>query len=290
MSWKGTVLTDSGGFQVFSLETLRKVTEEGVAFRSHVDGAPISWTPESVMKVQEQLGADIAMPLDQCPALPSSKESVREATERSVRWLDRALRKRTREDQAVFGITQGGIDTSLRRWSAQETIQRECEGYAIGGLSVGEEKNAMMDMVEVSTEILPKEKPRYLMGVGTPLDLIEAVARGVDMFDCVMPTRNARNGTLFTSTGRVNIKNAEHRLSDEPLDLSIPHFASRDFSRGYLHHLQRSGEFLGMRLNSLHNLAFYVHWMKRIREAITDGTFNEMRKEANEIFPVSSFG
>ncbi|MFH1263263.1 MAG: tRNA guanosine(34) transglycosylase Tgt [Pseudomonadota bacterium] len=284
MKWPRVILTDSGGFQVFSLESMRKVTEEGVRFRSHWDGTELFWTPEKVVGIQVNLGSDITMPLDECVALPATATKVREAAERTLRWLDRALRTERPEHQALFGIVQGGIDPELRRFSARETIARECDGYSIGGLSVGEEKGAMLEMIELVTEELPSSKPRYLMGVGTPLDLAEGVARGIDMFDCVMPTRNARNGTLFTSRGTVSIKKAEFKEDERPLDETCSCIACRRYTRAYLHHLYRLNEILGLRLNTIHNLTFYLGWMTRIRTAIREGRFASLLTEARDIF------
>jgi queuine tRNA-ribosyltransferase len=284
MNWPRAILTDSGGFQVFSLESIRKVTEEGVKFRSHWDGTEFFWTPERVVEIQRNLGSDVTMPLDECIALPAPPKRVRDAAERTLRWLDRALATPRNDGQALFGIVQGGTDLELRKFSAEETVRRECDGYAIGGLSVGEEKSAMLESISVVTGILPAEKPRYLMGVGTPLDLAEGVALGVDMFDCVMPTRNARNGTLFTSEGTVAIKKAEYREDLRPLDPGCACPTCRRYTRAYLHHLFRSGEILGLRLNTIHNVAFYLGWMKGIREAIREGRFPEFLAAARDKF------
>ncbi len=282
MKWNRSILTDSGGFQVFSLEALRKVTEDGVRFRSHLDGAEIYWTPEKVMEIQANLGSDIIMPLDQCPALPAPKEKVREAMERTLRWLDRSLALRKNGTQALFGIVQGGVNPELRGFSARETATRVCDGYAIGGLSVGEAKPEMFSSLEIAVAELPKEKPRYLMGVGTPLDLIECVARGTDMFDCVMPTRNARNGTLFVREGTISIKKAEFAQDERPLDEKCGCPTCRRYSRAYLHHLFRANEILGLRLNTIHNVHFYLDWMRRIRAAIAEGTFAQLLSQARQ--------
>jgi queuine tRNA-ribosyltransferase len=232
------------------------------------------------MEIQSNLGSDIIMPLDQCPALPAPVEKVREATERTLRWLDRAIAVRKNGAQALFGIVQGGVDPELRSFSASETARRPCDGYSIGGLSVGEEKPEMLRSIEIAVKELPADKPRYLMGVGTPLDLIEGVSRGVDMFDCVMPTRNARNGTLFVKEGKISIKKAEYADDQRPLEEGCECPACRRYSRAYLHHLFRANEILGLRLNTLHNLHFYLDWMRRIRAAIADGTFTQMLSEA----------
>ncbi len=289
MKWSRAILTDSGGFQVFSLEGFRKVTEEGVRFRSHLDGTEIFWSPERVVEIQANLGSDITMPLDECPALPAPETNVREATERTLRWLKRARATPRGKNQQLFGIVQGGIDPNLRRFSARETVSLECDGYAIGGLSVGEEKNAMLDTVSIVAEALPKGQPRYLMGVGTPLDLIEGVARGVDMFDCVMPTRNARNGTLFTSEGTLSIKRAEYRDDPRPLDPTCECLTCKRYSRAYLHHLQRCEEILGLRLNTIHNLCFYFSWMKKIQTAIEEKTFSSLLLQARNTFRGAGF-
>lgn len=284
MKWPRAILTDSGGFQVFSLESLRKITEEGVKFRSHWDGSECFWTPERVVQIQANLGSDITMPLDECVALPSPQSKVKEAAERTLRWLDRALATPRGEGQALFGIVQGGIDPELRRFSVAETIKRECDGFSIGGLSVGEEKGDMLEMVAIVTEQLPTTKPRYLMGVGTPLDLAENVALGVDMFDCVMPTRNARNGTLFTSQGTLGIRKAQFKEDQGPLDPACSCIACKRYTRAYLHHLFRNSEILGLRLNTIHNVAFYLDWMRKIRASIKGGTFGKFLAAARETF------
>lgn len=278
MNWKGSILTDSGGFQVFSLQDFVKVTEDGIAFQSHLDGSRHAWTPEAVVGIQKQLGSDIMMPLDVCTELPASVEKVREAALLTLRWLDRALKVEKHPHQSIHGIVQGGIEAEIRKFSAIETCQRECDGYSIGGLSVGEEKNAMHDMISICDEILPQNKPRYLMGVGTPTDLVESVYRGVDMFDCVMPTRNARNGTLFTSQGKVSIKKSEHQTDPSPLDENCDCYTCRTHTKAYLHHLHRCEETLGLRLNTIHNVHYYLSIMKRIREAISKNEYASFRK------------
>lgn len=279
MNWDRSILTDSGGFQIFSLESLRKITEEGVKFQSHINGDPFFWTPEKVIEIQKNLGADIIMPLDICSKLPSDEKTLRDAAIRSLAWLDRSKTVDLPESQSLHGIVQGGIDVNLRKFSAQETIERDCPGYSIGGLSVGEETNAMLDMVEVCNEILPIEKPRYLMGVGTPLDLVENVYRGVDMFDCVMPTRNARNGTLFSTVGRIQIKKVKYKEMDDPIDPNCSCYTCQNYSAAYLHHLFKADEYTAMRLNTIHNLHYYLHLMKRIRASILDGTFTTFYKD-----------
>jgi len=273
MGWEKSVLTDSGGFQIFSLESLRKVTEEGVRFRSHINGDAFSWTPEDVVEIQKSLGADIIMPLDICTALPASATDLQSAANRTLNWLDRSLKVQLRSHQSLHGIVQGGIDPKLRRFSAIETSQRDCMGYSIGGLSVGEEKNAMLDMVDICDEVLPEDKPRYLMGVGSPLDLVENVFRGVDMFDCVLPTRNARNGTLFTTLGKIHIKKVKYKTQNDPIDPNCMCRTCENYSAAYLHHLFKANEYTAMRLNTIHNLHYYLNLMKRMRDAILEGTF-----------------
>jgi queuine tRNA-ribosyltransferase len=279
MNWNRSILTDSGGFQVFSLKDFRKVSEEGVTFQSHIDGSKHAWTPESVIDIQIHLGSDIMMPLDVCTELPSTTEKLREAALLTIRWLDRALKVSRPSHQSIHGIVQGGIDAELRKFSAIETTQRECDGYSIGGLSVGEEKSAMNEMVAICDEILPTNKPRYLMGVGTPQDLVESVYRGVDMFDCVMPTRNARNGTLFTSHGKIAIKKAEYQKDSKPLDENCTCYTCKTHTRAYLHHLYRCEETLGLRLNTIHNVHYYLNLMSKIRDAISKDQFESFRKD-----------
>jgi len=279
MNWNRSILTDSGGFQVFSLKDFRKVSEEGVTFQSHIDGSKHSWTPESVIDIQIHLGSDIMMPIDVCLELPASLEATREATLQTLRWLDRALKVERPDHQSLHGIIQGGISPEVRKFSALETVARNCDGYSIGGLSVGEEKPAMYEMIDVCCEVIPTDKTRYLMGVGTPQDLVEGVYRGIDMFDCVMPTRNARNGTLFTSYGKVSIKKAEHVLSEKPLDENCSCYTCKNHTRAYLHHLNRCEETLGLRLNTIHNVHYYLNLMKRIRNAIANDEYQSFHRE-----------
>ncbi|HMQ10905.1 MAG TPA: tRNA guanosine(34) transglycosylase Tgt [Oligoflexia bacterium] len=279
MNWDRSILTDSGGFQVFSLSALNKISEEGVEFRSHHDGSKIFFTPESVTITQKKLGSDIVMPLDQCIELPTEKSKIIESVQRTLRWLDRALTVPLQDYQRMFGIVQGGTDPELRKFSAQETIQRDCFGYSIGGLSVGEAKPLMYESVDVVTEILPSDKPRYLMGVGTPIDIIEAVDRGVDMFDCVMPTRNARNGNLFTDYGQIMIKKKQYALMDEPISINCKCYTCQNHSLAYLHHLHRCKEVLGIRLNTIHNIHYYLSLMQKIREAIFEDRFVEFKRD-----------
>ncbi|VAX20113.1 Queuine tRNA-ribosyltransferase [hydrothermal vent metagenome] len=275
MAWNRALLTDSGGFQVFSMKDLVKITDEGVMFASHLDGSRHHLTPEFSIEIQEALGADIIMAFDEPSPANSSADHVRRALDRSVAWAERCKKVKTRDDQALFGITQGGFDEQLRRESAERTVELGFDGYAIGGLSVGESKEVMAGMIDASEPYLPKDKPRYLMGVGTPDDLVRCVARGVDMFDCVMPTRNARNGTLFTSQGRVSIKNARYAKDGEPLDPECVCPTCRRFSKAYLRHLFMAGEILALKLNTVHNLSFYKRRIDNIRTAIQNGTLGE---------------
>ena len=272
MGWGGSILTDSGGFQVFSMRELVKITEEGVMFASHLDGSKHLLTPELSIKVQEALGADIIMAFDEPVPPDASEDYTIAADDRSARWAERCIKAKSRPDQALFGITQGGFDETLRRKSAERIVSMGFDGFAIGGLSVGESKEVMSAMIESAEPALPKDRPRYLMGVGTPDDLVRCVARGVDMFDCVMPTRNARNGTLFTSQGRVVIKNAQYARDDSPLDPVCGCYTCRKFSRAYLRHLFMSGEILALKLNTIHNLSFYKRRIDDIHKAIADGT------------------
>jgi queuine tRNA-ribosyltransferase len=294
IGWNKPILTDSGGYQVFSLAGRRTVHEEGATFRSHLDGSEHLLTPESAVDIQAQLGSDIAMVLDECLEYPASHGRARESLERTLGWARRGrdhflhLRDRptvANRGQAQFGIIQGGTFPDLRRRSVEETVEVGFEAYAIGGLSVGEPIPEMYDVTEQTAPLLPADRPRYLMGVGTPLDLIESVARGIDMFDCVLPTRNARNGQLFTSTGRLNIKNAEFADDRRPLDDRCRCYTCRNFSRAYLRHLFHAGEMTSGTLNTLHNLHFYLDTMRRIREAIVFSTLEEVRQEYRRIFP-----
>ena len=277
MGWDGPILTDSGGYQAFSLGTLRRVTDDGVRFRSHVDGSEHLFTPESAMEHQARLGADIAMCLDHCVAHGERAEAVRDALERTHRWAARCRQAVRHGEQALFGIAQGGTDRAMREESARYLASLEFDGYAIGGLAVGESKALMYETAAFTAERLPAEQPRYLMGVGAPDDLVECVARGVDMFDCALPTRVARNGALFTPKGRVDITAARFREQDAPLDASCDCYACRHFSAAYLNHLYRAGELLALRLGTLHNLRFVLRLMAGMRRAISDGTFESFR-------------
>ncbi len=279
MNWPGPILTDSGGFQVFSLKGLTKITEEGVRFQSHLDGSSHMFTPELAVEIQEALGSDIMMCFDEISPYPATAEHLKEAMERTTRWEERCKKARAKPQLALFGITQGGTDQKLREESARQIVQVGFDGYAIGGLSVGESAALMLEMTGVTTSCLPEEKPRYLMGVGAPQDIVQAVAHGVDMFDCVMPTRNARNGTLFTSLGKLNIRNAAYKEDPRPLDPACVCEACRNYSRAYLRHLFQSNEMLGLRLNSLHNITFYQTMMRNIRDAVTRGRYAEFMEK-----------
>jgi len=275
MRWPYPILTDSGGFQVMSLAPLRKITEEGVTFRSHIDGAMVELTPERAIEVQNLLGSDIAMQLDECVRLPAERNEIERATRLSLRWAERCKRafEGAAPGRALFGIVQGGDDQQLRAESALALADIGFPGYAVGGLAVGETQEVMLKIVAETAPALPAERPRYLMGVGTPADLLEAMARGIDMFDCVMPTRNGRHGLAFTRFGSINIKNAHHADDPRPLDPESRCPAARDFSRAYLHHLFRSGEALGGTLLSLVNLFYYQDLMAGARAAIAAGRF-----------------
>ncbi|HEY0567652.1 MAG TPA: tRNA guanosine(34) transglycosylase Tgt [Xanthobacteraceae bacterium] len=281
MNWPHPILTDSGGFQVMSLSELRKLNEKGVTFRSHVDGAMVELTPERAVEIQTLLGADIIMQLDECLKLPAPREEIARAMQLSLRWAERCKRafESAPPGRALFGIVQGGDDPALRVASARALIDIGFPGYAIGGLAVGEPQSVMLATIEHVAPVLPTERPRYLMGVGTPEDMIEAVARGMDMFDCVMPTRNGRHGVAFTRFGPVNLRNARHGIDPRPLDEQSSYPAARDYSRAYLHHLVRVNEMLGAMLLSAINLAYYQELMTGIRAAIACGRFQEFREE-----------
>lgn len=268
MDWQGPILTDSGGFQVFSLGAMRKISEEGVAFRSPVDGAKVFLDPETSMAIQRALGSDIVMIFDECTPYPATRDEAALSMELSLRWAARSRSAHGNSDAALFGIVQGGMFNDLREQSLAGLQEIGFDGYAIGGLSVGEPKEEMLAVLEGLQPHMPADAPRYLMGVGTPADLLEGARRGVDMFDCVMPTRNARNGHLFTSRGIVKIRNAKHRHSTEPLDPACTCYTCSNFSRAYLHHLEKCKEMLGAQLNTLHNLHYYQQHMADIRQAI----------------------
>jgi len=277
MAWDGAILTDSGGYQIFSLAPLRRVSDEGVTFRSHIDGSEHFITPELIIQFQEALGADIIMVLDVCPAYGDSFEGVQKATVRTHRWAERCRKAQKRSDQALYAIVQGGMYPELRRQSAEYLISLDFPGYAIGGLSVGEPKEVTLAMVEETVALLPGNKPRYLMGVGSPEDIVEGVARGIDMFDSALPTRVARNGALFTGQGRRNIRNAAFSRMEQPVDPDCDCYTCRTFSAAYLHHLFKSEELLALRLATIHNLHFIHNLMGEIRSAILDGTFSAFR-------------
>ncbi len=289
MNWEKPILTDSGGFQVFSLAQGKNkggkhkaeviLTEEGVKFKSHLDGSWHFFTPELVIEIQEVIGSDIMMPLDVCPPYPVSHTTAKDAVEKTIRWLKRSKEAKKNDWQALFGIVQGSVYEDLRRESALMTVELDMDGYSIGGLSVGEPAEEMYAMTEIVTEILPESRPRYLMGVGTPENIVESVDRGVDMFDCVMPTRNARNGTLFTTHGRINIKAAKFKFSEEPIDKECDCYTCKNFSRGYVRHLFNAEEITGMILATIHNLRFYNRLMENIRQAIKEDRFKEFKKD-----------
>jgi queuine tRNA-ribosyltransferase len=280
MGWERPLLTDSGGFQVFSLAELRKIAEEGVTFQSHIDGGAKHFvTPEYAIEIQEALGADIIMTFDECVPFPATHDYARESLERTLRWAKRCRDAKKNTGQALFGIVQGGMYPELRKRAAETLVDIGFDGYAMGGLSVGETKPVMYEMIEASVPALPEDKPRYLMGVGTPEDLVEGVDRGIDMFDCVMPTRNARNGTFFTSFGKVVIRNAQYERDRQPIDSECGCYTCRNFTRAYLRHLFNAGEVLALRLGTIHNLFFYLNLMRNIRASIGQGTFKEFKKE-----------
>ncbi len=278
MGWDGPILTDSGGFQVFSLADRMTIDETGVRFRSHIDGAAVELTPERSIAIQEQLGSDVAMVFDHVVALPNSREVVADAMRRSVRWAERCRAAATREDQAQFAIVQGGLDAELRAESAEKLVAMDFVGYAIGGLSVGEPPPEMYAALDITTPLLPRDKPRYLMGVGRPIDLLEGISRGVDLFDCVMPTRNGRNALAFTDSGQVRLRNQQHALDREPIDLSCPCLACRH-SRGYIRHLFQANEMLGPMLVSIHNLTYYQKVVAEARRAIAEDRLAPLLEE-----------
>lgn len=287
MDWDGPILTDSGGFQVFSLAGLRKITEEGVAFASHIDGRRIFMGPEESMQIQSHLGSDVAMAFDECVENPAPYDYVKQSCERTLRWLRRckdehdrlnALPDCVNPEQMLFGINQGGTYEDLRVWSMQESAKVDCDGYGIGGLAVGEATEVMYRILDVTLPHAPEDKPRYLMGVGTPSNIIEGVWRGIDFFDCVMPARNARHGKLFTWSGTLNIKNEKYKLDGRPIEPGCGCPACRSFSRAYLRHLFKAEEMLAMRLAVMHNLWFYNTLMERIREALDAGDYAAFRE------------
>ncbi len=279
MAWDGAILTDSGGYQIFSLASLRRVNEEGVTFRSHIDGSEHFITPESIIEFQESLGADIIMVLDECPAYGDSFEKVQEATNRTHRWAERCRRAQKSDDQALYAIVQGGVFSQPRRQSAEYLASLGFAGYAIGGLSIGEPKKITLSMVEETVALLPENKPRYLMGVGSPEDLLEGVARGIDMFDSALPTRTARHGALFTWDGRHNIRNSAYRQMEQPIVPDCGCYTCCTFSAAYLHHLFGREELLGYRLATIHNLSFINDLMHKVRAAILNGSFGSFKDD-----------
>ncbi len=290
MNWDRNILTDSGGYQVFSLQDIRKITPEGVEFRSHIDGSKHFFSPESVVNTQRKLGSDIMMVLDECVPYPAEKKYTADSLEQSLKWAKQASDHFQKTEplyghrQFHFAIGQGGMYHDLRKEYIERMCQMEFDAFAIGGLSVGEPTELMYDLTDLSTDYLPKDKPRYLMGVGTPMNILNSIERGIDMFDCVMPTRNARNGQIFTTRGRLNLRNAKHKLSDEAIDPGLDSYASSNFSLGYLHHLIRTEEILGLQLASQQNLAFYLWLVKTAREKIRTGEFRHWKREMEELY------
>ncbi len=288
MNWQGPILTDSGGYQVFSLTELRKISQDGVTFKSHLDGSAHFFTPQKVVEIQRAIGSDIMMVLDECPPYPCDETYARESNKLTVKWAklcQQALNDSAPlygHQQALFAIVQGSVFKHLRSDSANALVDLNFEGYAVGGLAVGEPAETMNDLTEFTTQFLPKEKPRYLMGVGTPENILESIDRGIDMFDCVMPTRNGRNGTLFTRNGRVNIKNAKWKSDEQPLDGDFDSYTNKNYSKGYLRHLFQVDEILGLQLASIHNLAFYLWLVKEARKNILNNTFAPWKKEMLE--------
>jgi queuine tRNA-ribosyltransferase len=285
MRWDRGILTDSGGFQVFSLGPLRKISEEGVAFRSHIDGSKQFLSPEKATEVQTALGADIIMAFDECVPYPADHDYAKASTERTTRWAERCLKAHTRKDQALFGIVQGGMHKDLRTMSVRDLVSLGFPGYGIGGLSVGEPKPLMYEMLEETVPLLPADKPRYLMGVGTPDCLVEGVMRGIDMFDCVFPTRVARNGTVMTSRGRLVLKNAEYARDFRPIDPDCGCYTCNNFSRAYIRHLLKAEEIFGLRLTTTHNLHYLLQFMRDMRQAIIEDRFPVFREEFWDKYP-----
>ncbi|PIC80657.1 tRNA guanosine(34) transglycosylase Tgt [Sporosarcina sp. P18a] len=280
MNWDRPILTDSGGFQVFSLSKFRDIKEEGVHFRNHINGDKLFLSPEKAMEIQNDLGADIMMAFDECPPFPATHEYMKASVERTSRWAERCLEAHGRpHDQGLFGIVQGGEFEDLRKQSARDLVSMDFPGYAIGGLSVGEPKDIMNNVLDFTTPLLPQDKPRYLMGVGSPDSLIDGAMRGIDMFDCVLPTRIARNGTLMTSEGRVVVKNAKYERDFGPLDPNCDCYACKNYSRAYIRHLIRAGETFGIRLTSYHNLHFLLNLMEQVRQAIREDRLGDFREE-----------
>lgn len=285
MNWDRPILTDSGGFQVFSLSEFRNIKEEGVHFRNHMNGDKLFLSPEKAMEIQNDLGSDIMMAFDECPPYPASHEYMKSSVERTSRWAERCLEAHARKnDQGLFGIVQGGEYEDLRKQSARDLVSLDFPGYAIGGLSVGEPKDVMNRALEFTTPLLPADKPRYLMGVGSPDSLIDGAIRGIDMFDCVLPTRIARNGTLMTSTGRLNVKNAAFKRDFGPIDEKCDCYTCTNYTRAYVHHLIRADETFGIRLTSYHNLHFLLNLMEQVRQAIREDRLGDFREEFFEAY------
>lgn len=279
MNWKLPILTDSGGFQVFSLTENRQITEEGVHFRSHIDGSKVFLSPEKSISVQENLGSDIMMAFDECAPYPADYDYIKHSMERTLRWLERCINAKTRDDQGLFGIVQGGMYKDLRKLSAIETCKFDLKGYAVGGLSVGEPIEVLKEMLDTCTDYMPEDKPRYHMGVGSPDYLFESVERGIDMADCVLPTRIARNGAAFTKYGRINLKNAKYTEDFTAIEEDCDCYACRNHTKAYIRHLVMNGEILGGRLLSLHNVRFLLKLMENIRKSVIDGNFLEYKEE-----------
>lgn len=277
MNWKGPILTDSGGFQVYSLGKLRKITEDGVIFSSHIDGSKHFLTPEKAVEIQEALGSDIMMCLDECTPYPATFEEAEKSLDLTIKWAKLCKEAKANVDQALFGIVQGGTHLDLRRQAVDEIIPIGFDGYALGGVSVGEPKELMYAIAEAITPLLPEDKPRYLMGVGTPEDIVYGVSCGIDMFDCVIPTRSARHGLLFTNTEKIVIKNARFREDNDPIDKTCDCYTCKNFSRAYLRHLYVAGEILAMVLNTIHNVHYYMHLLKQIRAALEENSFTKFK-------------
>lgn len=288
MNWQRPILTDSGGYQVFSLTELRKITQDGVTFKSHLDGSAHFFTPQKVVEIQRAIGSDIMMVLDECPPHPCDEEYAKESNKLTVKWAklcQQALKNSSPlygHQQSLFAIVQGSVYKHLRQDSANALVELNFEGYAIGGLAVGEPAEVMYDITDFTTQLLPKEKPRYLMGVGTPENLLESIERGIDMFDCVMPTRNGRNGMLFTRNGRINIRNAKWKMDDSPIDGDFESYTNKNYSLGYLRHLFQVDEILGLQLASIHNLSFYLWLMREARKNILSNTYSVWKKDILE--------
>lgn len=288
MGWNRPILTDSGGFQVFSLSRLREITEEGARFQSHVDGASIFLTPEKVIEIQETIGSDIAMIFDECPPPTKDRELIRKSMEVTLRWSERAKKHHKRPDQALFGIVQGGSFLDLRKESLERTVALSFDGYALGGLAVGEPKEETLAVFDAMVPALPEEKPRYLMGIGTPLDFLEGIAAGADMFDCVTPTRYGRNGSAFTETGLIVVRNAKYAKDEKPLSGNCACYTCLNFSRAYLRHLFNADEMLGPQLVSIHNIYFFVNFVRSLRPHIRAGSFTQYKKDFTKQFEENS--